>query len=105
MATRQQVVPIRLDDSTTINAAVTFLGGEEDVKSSLFKLDDVTDQIRAISRHFATVLDDAKPDKAGLEFGIQLSVKEGRLTALLVSGEATATLKVSLEWGGTKRHA
>jgi len=39
-----------------------------------------------------------KPDKAIVEFGVDVAVEGGGLTALLVKGKGTATLTVTLEW-------
>ena len=43
-------------------------------------------------------LDKVRPQKAKIEFGIEVAMKEGQLTALLVQGTATANLKITLEW-------
>jgi len=34
-----------------------------------------------------------------VELGIQLAIKNGKLTGLIVEGKADASLKVTLEWG------
>lgn len=103
MTTREQVVAIRLDDATTVAARVAILGGEENVRSSGFDFQSVTATIRAIAQQLATLFERSKPQKAAVEFGIQLSLKDGKLTALLVGAEGAATLKVSLEWGAPKK--
>jgi Trypsin-co-occurring domain 1 len=47
-------------------------------------------------------LEAAKPEKATVEFGIDVGVESGQLTSMLVKGTGTATIKVTLEWtGGT----
>jgi Na+/H+-translocating membrane pyrophosphatase len=38
------------------------------------------------------------PDRVSVEFGLELAVKSGALTAMLVAGEGNASLKVTLEW-------
>ena len=40
-----------------------------------------------------------KPDHATVEFGVDASVEAGGLTALIVKGTGSATLKITLEWG------
>jgi hypothetical protein len=35
-----------------------------------------------------------------VELGLELAVKSGRLTGLLVEGAGSGSLKVTLEWGG-----
>ena len=41
----------------------------------------------------------AKPKKASVEFGLEIAVEAGKLTALLMESSGTATLKIALEWG------
>jgi len=38
------------------------------------------------------------PKKASVEFGVEASIESGKLVALLCNGEATANLKITLEW-------
>jgi hypothetical protein len=45
-------------------------------------------------------LTNAQPDHASVEFGIDVTVESGALTGLLARGSGTATLKVTLSWGG-----
>lgn len=99
---RYDVFPIGIGGGKTIQAEVQLLGGEEDVASRLLNLDDLSVAIEGIARSLMPAFDAIKPDKAIVEMGIQLSVKEGKLAALLVSGQATASLKLSLEWGSEK---
>lgn len=47
--------------------------------------------IRNALRHVA-------PDKIAVEFGVEVGVESGKLTALLVKGTAGANIKVGLEW-------
>jgi len=41
-----------------------------------------------------------QPKKATVEFGVEVRVKSGKLTALIVEGEGKGNLKITLEWGG-----
>jgi hypothetical protein len=41
-----------------------------------------------------------QPKKATVEFGVEVTVKSGKLTALIVEGEGKGNLKITLEWGG-----
>ena len=38
------------------------------------------------------------PTRASVEFGVEVAVDAGKLTALLVNGNTTGSLKVTLEW-------
>jgi NTP-dependent ternary system trypsin peptidase co-occuring protein len=59
----------------------------------------VVDSIEAISASVVTAIDKAKPDKASVEFGIDVGVEAGQLTSLLVKGSGSATMKITLTWG------
>ena len=97
MKSRQQVIPIKLNDKK-IFAEVSILGGEEDVASKLPSFETVTEAIEDISSHLSSVFDKVKPDKASVEFGIQLTLESGKLAALIVKGQGSSSMKVTLEW-------
>ena len=61
----------------------------------------VTDALHHIASAMLNTLDHAKLERATVEFGLDLAVKAGKLTGLLVEGNSTATLKVTLEWART----
>jgi Trypsin-co-occurring domain 1 len=61
--------------------------------------DGVVDSIRKLTRQLTEALEEVKPDKASLEFGVDVGVEAGQLTALLVKGSGNASLKITLEWG------
>jgi len=61
--------------------------------------DGVVDSIKAITNELTAALQEVKPDRASLEFGVDIGVESGQLTALLVKGTGSATLKITLEWG------
>lgn len=95
---QQHVMPIVIDEDTTIQATVTVLSGEEDVSASSLSFEGATIAIEAIANKLTSVFRQLGPGKAAVEFGIQLSVKEGKLTGLLVGASGEASLKISLEW-------
>lgn len=97
---RTQVVPLTLADGKTIQVEATALGGSEDVAdiTKALSLEQVTDTIQGIAQSVHSTLRSINPDKATVEFGIQVALESGTLTALLVKGTGTANLKVSLEW-------
>jgi hypothetical protein len=61
--------------------------------------DGVAESIDAISSRIVGALQRAKPDRATVEFGLDVGVESGQLTSMLVKGSGTATIKVTLEWG------
>jgi hypothetical protein len=64
-----------------------------------FDLAQVSGTLEGIAQAIRSGLDNVKPSRTTVELGIQLAVKNGKLTALLVEGQAEASLKVTLEWG------
>lgn len=59
----------------------------------------VVDSIEAIAASMTAALEKAKPDKATVEFGIDVGVEAGALTSLIVKGTGKATLTITLQWG------
>jgi Trypsin-co-occurring domain 1 len=64
--------------------------------------DGVVDSIDAISTRIVDALRRAKPDKATVEFGLDVGVGASRLTSLLVKGSGTATIHVTMEWSPSR---
>jgi hypothetical protein len=58
----------------------------------------VTDTLREIGGAVVEALEQVRPERASVEFGLDLAVKSGKLSGLLVEGDATAALRVTLEW-------
>ncbi|MFV0524466.1 MAG: CU044_2847 family protein [Acidimicrobiales bacterium] len=56
--------------------------------------------IRAIGGEVMGAVRAAGPDSATVEFSLGVKVKEGRLTGILVSGGADASIKVTMTWDG-----
>lgn len=93
------VVTVKIND-TPVQLEVQAAGDREtDVAISKPSFDGVVESIRAISGELTKALTELKPDKATLEFGVDVGVEAGQLTGLLVKGSGSATLKVTLEWG------
>lgn len=60
--------------------------------------DGVRESIEAISGELAETWARVQPAEATVQFGVSLTAKTGRLTALLVEGGGSASLTVSLKW-------
>ena len=99
MPTRQELIPVRLANGTQIRVAATLLGGDEDVAIKPLSFDEIADTIEGIAGSLNAALQKVKPKKASVEFGLEVAVESGALTALLVKGTDMATLKITLEWG------
>ena len=64
-----------------------------------FDFADVSGTLEGVAQAVRSGLEKAAPSKTTVELGIQLAVKNGKLTGLIVEGKADASLKVTLEWG------
>ncbi|MEV7282498.1 CU044_2847 family protein [Streptomyces sp. NPDC093111] len=75
--------------------------GADDLEGFQDRLPDlsgVTAALSSFAGQLGDALHQAAPDRAVVEFGCQLGVQAGKLTALVVQGTASANLKVTLEW-------
>jgi len=109
-----EVVEIRLPNGQLILAQAHISPADTGVRdvslSEELSLSGVSTSVREIASTVLDVLtnsfDKVKPDSVGVEFGLSLAVKSGRLTGLLVEGSSEATLKITLQWqnnSGAKR--
>ena len=62
-------------------------------------MSDVTGTLEGLSTAIKSALAQAAPDKVTVVLGLELAVKSGTLTGLLVEGDGKASLNVTLEWG------
>ena len=65
-----------------------------------FDFEHVSGTLEGIAQAIRSGLTKAAPAKTTVELGLELAVKNGKLTGMLVEGQASATLRVTLEWGG-----
>jgi hypothetical protein len=104
-------VDVRVVEVTLPNGAVALVraadldedGGQVAEKvgwRDSFDLAAVSETLEGIAQAVRSGLEKMTPSKTTVELGIQLAVKSGKLTSLVVEGDASASLKVTLEWGG-----
>ena len=65
-----------------------------------FDFTGVVGVLGGLSESIRTAVDKAKPGKVTVQLGLELVVKSGKLVGLLVEGEGTGSLTVTLEWEG-----
>lgn len=97
MEPRTRIIPVKLDNDITVMVEAKDLGGEQDVSTLSFQ--GVTDAIEGIASAIATTIEKVKPDKATVELGLDITIKSGKLTALIVENSGKANLKLTLQWG------
>lgn len=63
-----------------------------------FDFGDVASMLEGLSDGLRSALEKAAPGKVTVELAIELAVKSGKLTGLVVEGEGKGALTVTLEW-------
>ncbi|MFJ3581895.1 CU044_2847 family protein [Streptomyces sp. NPDC090127] len=77
------------------------LEGMDDLEGLGGHVPDLSGVTRALSTfagQLGQALRQAAPDRATVEFGCELGLDAGGLTALIVKGSSRANLRVTLEW-------
>jgi hypothetical protein len=105
MEDRTRIVPVKLADGTVVHVSATPLGGDEDVADirGALSFAQITKTIESVAQELNSCIDRVKPDKASVEFGVEIAVESGGLTALIVKGAAKGNLKITLAWEPAKR--
>ena len=97
-----RVVEVELGEGAVALVRATELdgGGAQKVAwQDKFDFEGVRATLNAVTRSLRSALDDAKPTRASVELGVELVIKSGKLTGLVVDGEGKGSLRVTLEWG------
>jgi hypothetical protein len=99
-----RVVEVVLPNQTValVRAADLDEGGQVAEKvgwKDTFDFADVSGTLEGIAQAVRSGLEKVTPSKTRVELGIELAVKNGKLTALIVEGQADVSLEVTLEWG------
>jgi hypothetical protein len=100
MSTPTTVVDVDLPSGGTVAVRAVQLGGAQDVGFGALTFSGVTDSIEEIARSVYGAIEKVAPKKASVTFGVEVAVKSGKLVSLLAQADGTATLTVTLEWGG-----
>jgi hypothetical protein len=94
---------VQLPSGETIWARVA-VEGPANVSSGVLQRLDVEDlrrTVRGVSSSLREAVDDLTPDQLEVEFGLELSLRAGKLISMLAEAGATATVKVTLGWTGS----
>lgn len=96
-----QFLPIKLPNGAIIQAEVRG-AAERDVGTAAIIEPLLTEELSQIIAGLAqlihTAVERIRPEKVGVEFGLELSYAAGKLTALLMNSSLKGNLKISLEW-------
>jgi hypothetical protein len=97
-----RIVPITREDDTEflieVSEVESVAGRQKVAATDAFDSKDLANSVTAISRMFVNALKEVSPDKLSVEFGVEATLKAGKLLALLCDGEGKANLKITLEW-------
>jgi Trypsin-co-occurring domain 1 len=99
-----RVVEVVLPNKTVVLVQATDLDENEGVAEKVgwkdtFDFENVSGTLEGVAQAIRSGLEKVTPAKTTVDLGIELAVKNGHLTGLLVNGRANASLKVTLEWG------
>jgi hypothetical protein len=95
------LVKVDMGDGRLVTMEVRNVNPERPVGiRDVLSFDGVAASIEAVADRVSGALDRVKPDRAAVEFGVDVGVESGMLTGLIAKGTGTATLKVTLEWQG-----
>lgn len=92
-------VPVQLPNGSVVDIEVSGLG-IKDVSVTTFSFDDITNVIEGVTTAIKGSLERAKPKKASVKFGLEVSIESGKLAAAIVKGSGKANLEITLEWEG-----
>jgi NTP-dependent ternary system trypsin peptidase co-occuring protein len=95
-----EIVEMKLPNGSTALARVASVSGGATKTSNLsaFDFEDVGKTLEGLAETLKTALKKAAPNKVTVELGLELAVKNGKLSGLLVEGEGKGSLAVTLEW-------
>src|SRR5260370_4226647 len=101
-------IPVKLPNKAVIHIEATALRGlntgQEVVDlQQVFSFKAIREAIQGITWQVTHAIESTRPQKASVEFGIDVGVKNGKLTAMLVKGGGNTHLKITLEWGAVNQ--
>ena len=73
-------------------------GGATKTGFGRLDFDGVTKTLEGVTEAVRSAVAKAAPSKVSVELGVELAVKSGALVGLIVDGESTGSLTVTLEW-------
>ena len=96
------VVPVTVDGVEFLVEVRESRGGAETVGlEDKFNLDGVRQTIEAMAAQLEKAWTKVQPSEATVEFGLDLTVKSGKLVGMIVEGGAAASMKITMTWKAT----
>lgn len=100
---QDQVVEIALPNGATALAQVRRLDGAGATKTAAlprFDFADVGRVVEGVAESIKGAVAKAAPDKVTVTLGLELAVKNGKLSGLVVEGQGKGSIAITLEWHG-----
>ncbi|MBP0016629.1 MAG: hypothetical protein J7647_03625 [Cyanobacteria bacterium SBLK] len=98
MESRTERIPVQVSNDVTVMVETTILEQEQRVSLKTRPFEQVTQSVEAIAAAMVKTFETVQPDKAAIEFGLEMGLKEGKLIGLIVQNSTKANFKVTLEW-------
>jgi hypothetical protein len=98
---RTEAIPVKLPNGTIAKIEVASTG-EENVAFDVHPFQEVSDAIEGILDAVAGALQKARPSKATVKFGLEVTIESGSLAVLIVKGSSKANLEITMEWEKTE---
>ena len=99
----RQVIEVELPNGTlALVRALPIDGGDGATKvgvRDILDFDGVAGTLAGVGEAIQAAMAKAKPRSVRVELGIEMVLRSGKLTGLLVEGTGTADLRVTMEWG------
>jgi hypothetical protein len=95
-------LPVVLPDGTRMFVEARAIGGVQKTSDSRVEQEfsRVLELLERVGASVSATLARLTAAKASAEFGLEIAVEGGQLTALIAKGSASTSLKVTLEWTG-----
>jgi hypothetical protein len=81
-----------------VEATTAGTNQEKDVSSITSTFSEITGPLEGVATALSATIAKVQPKKASVEFGLEVGLEAGKLTALLVKGTGKANLKVTMHW-------
>lgn len=92
-------VKVTLANGTTVLVQALSVGGEAPVGIRSVPFEKIVGAVEGIAQSLTEVWKKARPSRASVEFGVDFAWDAGELLAMFVDGSASASMKITLEWG------
>ena len=91
-------IKVDLGDGVFAYMEVKQTGRQKVAAGTQLPFTSVTTAITKISQDVGAALQQVKPTKATIKYGVEVSIEQGSLMASIVRGSGKANLEITLEW-------